>query len=302
MKRLYLLISFILIAACVRQVAGSEPDFDYGFYLFRRGNYSASILELERYIYHNPAEHRTPYARLALALAYANEKQYKSALMLLEEVRRSVEYSPWEEGYSGLFCESNFHTLSILFRQKRKNDFMVERGRIDALCPDLDERLERYTDSMAVSLSIYNLDWENALLELEKASAIQRDTAGVLREELKKTIDHTEKSPVLGGILSIIPGAGHIYAGRTWDGIKSLLINATLVTLSAVSFTGGLEAAGWVFACVEGVLYVTNIYGGVNAVLQENARWAINRRDSMLKLLPAPPLNIITVREEFESP
>ena len=295
-------ILLFLLAAGVWQAAEAECDLDYGLYLFRRGNYGASIMELERYIYHNPDEHRTPYARLVLALAYANEERYGSALLLLEEVQRSVEYSPFKERYSRLSCESSFHTLSILFRQRRENDFLVERGRIDALCPDIDSSLQRYTDSMAVSLSIYNLDWENALQELDKSLAIPSDTAGLLRAELEKTIGHRAKSPVLGGFLSIVPGIGHIYAGRPWDGLKSLLINATFVTLSVVCFTNDIDAAGWVFAGVEGVLYVANIYGGVNAVLQENARWQVSRRNEMLKLLPAPPLNIITVREEFESP
>ena len=302
MKKRFLLIPLILLSACAWQAAGAETDFDYGFYLFRRGNYEASIMELERYIYHNPDEYRSPYARPLLALAYANEESYGNALLLLEEVRRSVEYSPFKERYSRLTCESSFHTLSILFRQRRENDFMVERGRIDALCPDIDSSLQRHSDSMAVSLSIYNLDWENALRELDKSRAIPLDTAGLLRSELEKTIGHKAKSPVLGGFLSIVPGIGHIYAGRPWDGLKSLLINATFFTLSVVSFTNDIDAAGWVFAGVEGVLYIANIYGGVNAVLQENARWQVSRRNDMLKLLPAPPFNIITVREEFESP
>jgi hypothetical protein len=48
---------------------------------------------------------------------------------------------------------------------------------------------------------------------------------------------------------------------------------------------------------VEGALYVSSIYGGVNAVMGYNAAFIRERRDSMLKLLAAPPLDVITFRE-----
>jgi hypothetical protein len=67
-----------------------------------------------------------------------------------------------------------------------------------------------------------------------------------------------------------------------------------------VCFTNDLPVPGGIFTGVEGVLYIANIYGGVNAVLQENARQALTRRDRMLKLLPAPPLKIISITEEFD--
>ena len=297
-KRLLSLL-LILLAACACQAMGEESDLGYGLYLFNSGKYELSILELERYIYRYPQDFYTPHAQLLLALSYANESKYESALSLLGSLERTVSNSPWEERYSGLLCEAGFHRLSLLFRQKKKDEFDLDKERISTVCIEPDEKLHQYIDSMTVALEIYEMDWRAALDEVERSPYLPSTLSGWLKDELKDTIEHRGKSPVLGEFLSIVPGLGHLYAGRTWDGFKSLLINATFITLSVVCFTNDLPVAGGIFAGVEGVLYIANIYGGVNAVLQENARYAVGRRDSMLKLLPTPPLKIISVTEEF---
>ncbi len=282
----------------VAQING-EKDLGYGIYLFDRGRYGLSILELERYIYRHPQGHHTPHAGILLALSYANESQYDEALSLLGELERAVSGSPWEERYSGVLCEAGFHELSILFRQKKTVEFNLEKERVSTICREPDERLGRYTDAMTVALEIYEMQWQQALSELQNSRYLSEGLTERIATELEAALRHRDKSPVLGGIFSIVPGMGHMYAGRTWDGFKSLLINATFITLSVVCFTNDLPAPGGIFAGVEGVLYIANIYGGVNAVLQENARQALMRRDRMLKLLPAPPLKIISITEEF---
>lgn len=297
----YILI--VLFFACVWQKpenARAEEKPGYGVHLFQQGKYPLAILELERYMYRHPDEYHTPHAGLILALAYANESQYDEALLLLGELERAVAGGSYDRRYSDLLCEAGFHRLSILFRQKKFSEFDLEKERVSTLCLEPDERLCRYTDAMEVALEIYRLEWQAALQRLDRSRWLSAGLTARLRTGLGEAVSHVDRSPVLGGVFSIVPGMGHLYAGRTWDGIKSLLINATFVTLSAVCFTNDLPVAGGIFAGVEGVLYIANIYGGVNAVLQENARQAIERRDRMLKLLPAPPLKILSITEEFD--
>jgi TM2 domain-containing membrane protein YozV len=113
---------------------------------------------------------------------------------------------------------------------------------------------------------------------------------------------HSQKSPVLGGILAIIPGLGHLYAGRGVDGLRSFLINAAGIGLTVFCFVMGMPVFGVLFGVIEAALYLSNVYGGVNAVMQQNARFIVERRDELLKILAVPPLDVITLREELYGP
>ena len=120
-----------------------------------------------------------------------------------------------------------------------------------------------------------------------------------LESEISTVLVHRNKSPLIGGLLSIVPGLGQMYAGRFPDGIRSLLFNTAFTSLTIFSFKEDMVVLGGIFGTIELVLYISNLYGGVNAVMQENARYIIQKRDEMLKEIPAPPLDVITVRKEL---
>ncbi len=288
---LFLLVSFT--------VAWGNDEIGYGIYLYKQGNYTGAILELERYIYHNPADSYTPYLQLLVGLSYANELQYKRALASLSGVDLSAGNIPDRKKRDVLLCESQFQQLNILFRQKRSSDFQLQMEKIQESCSGIDRRIEEYIDYMAAARSIYDFQWEEALAVVKESGF----PSGQLKESLERDIDlliaHREKSPVVGGLLSVIPGLGHVYAGRYADGIRSLLFNTAFTSLSVFSFREGQYVLAGIFTTIEALLYVSNIYGGVNAVIQENARYVIQRRDEMLKNIPVPPLDVIIIRKEL---
>ncbi|UCB44360.1 MAG: hypothetical protein JSV25_09025 [Spirochaetota bacterium] len=290
MKRFIITLLFIF-AGCFTSALHAQTELDYPAYLFRTGNYAASILELERYLFYHPDGSSGSQATLLLALSYAHESQHNRALLLL----RGIEPAEQEK----LFCEAQFHYLNILFRQRKTGDFQLQKERISGDCPLLDNRLNRYIDEMSIALSIYDMNWSEALKEVEQSKRLSSELADILKRDLNEVIEYNPKSPVLGGFLSLIPGLGHFYAGRGVDGFKSLIINGTFISLTVFSFLEGYDGLGVAFSIVEGVLYISNIYGGVNAVHQENARYVVERRDRMLQRIQAPPLTIISVREEF---
>jgi tetratricopeptide (TPR) repeat protein len=290
MKRLTIAL-FFFSSSLFTHLLFADSELDYGTFLFRTGKYGASILELERYLFFNPDSASGSQASLLLALSYAHEGQYNRALSLLRGIEQADDKK--------LFCEAQFHHLNILFRERKTDDFQLQCERIAIFCPMLDSRLSRYIDEMSVAISIYYMNWEEALEEVEHSKTLSSDLAELLKSDLNEVIENNPKSPALGGFLSLIPGFGHFYAGRGIDGFKSLIINGAFVSLTVFSFLEGYDGLGVAFGFVEGVLYLSNIYGGVNAVLQENARYVVERRDRMLKRIEAPPLTIISVREEF---
>jgi TM2 domain-containing membrane protein YozV len=152
---------------------------------------------------------------------------------------------------------------------------------------------------MAVAARIYELDWGGALGELDGAVAPGDGPRDSLRAQIEGIAETRNKSPVLGGVLSIVPGLGHLYAGRPGDGLRSLLVNGTFTSLAVLSYREDMPVLGSVFAVIEAFAYASNIYGGVNAVQQENARRLFEARDALLKEIPVPPLDVITVRGEL---
>ena len=298
MKKIILVLVLTATVFGIREGRAST-DFGYGLYLFRQGNYSGAIFELERYIYYNETDPLVPYLNLVLALSYAQSLQYDSALAVLSSLAAHLEGGSSNEGDYELYCESAFHILNIYFRQRRFSDFYLKREEVGMECPTLHEDLAQYVAFMSLAGHVYNLAWEKALEELALSEISSSHLRNLLEGEIKVVLSHRNKSPLVGGFLSLVPGLGHLYAGRFPDGLRSFFINATFVSLAVFSFKEQMPVLGGIFTAIEGILYVSNIYGGVNAVLQENARFIIEKRDYLLKHIPVPPLDIITVRKEL---
>jgi tetratricopeptide (TPR) repeat protein len=79
-----------------------------------------------------------------------------------------------------------------------------------------------------------------------------------------------DKSPVVGGLLGLIPGLGYAYSGEYASATRSLLLNA-LCIWGIVSFAedetwGGVAVAGF----AEVTFYSGSIYGGADSAVRYN--------------------------------
>jgi len=280
------------------QLLCAETDPDFGIYLYKRGSYESAALELERFVFSSGKDRRVPEITLLLALSYARLHQYERALALLGEISSgagSAGFAVTRE----LTCEAEFHRLNILFRQKRFSEFRMWLEHTSVACIETGTELRTYLQFMSTAAHIYSLRWEEAYLDVQSWKVPVSPVRDELNTELVSIMNFRKKSPVVGGLLSIVPGLGHMYAGRFPDGIRSLLLNAAFTSLAVFSFQEDMAVLGGVFSVVEGVLYISNVYGGVNAVQQENARRILASRDRMLKKIPVPPLDVITLRKEI---
>lgn len=86
-----------------------------------------------------------------------------------------------------------------------------------------------------------------------------------------KKFEHLpQKSPVLAGILSIVPGAGHVYIGQPMIGLTALLWNGLFgyaLYEAIVNRQIGLSIALGVF---EFLWYSGSIFGAVNGAMKFN--------------------------------
>jgi len=117
-----------------------------------------------------------------------------------------------------------------------------------------------------------------ANLRLGDFEAARRAVAleGVEREDAVRAIESYErgrdKSPVVGGLLGLIPGLGYMYSGEYANAARSLLMNALciwgLVELVDREMWGGVAVVGF----AELTFYSGSIYGGADAAVRYNRR------------------------------
>jgi len=87
---------------------------------------------------------------------------------------------------------------------------------------------------------------------------------------LKRYEREQDKSPVLGGVLGLIPGLGYVYAGEYANGLRSLILNGLFMGAMVYS---GLEDQWGAFAVIsffEITWYSGSIYGGIDAAQRYN--------------------------------
>jgi TM2 domain-containing membrane protein YozV len=105
------------------------------------------------------------------------------------------------------------------------------------------------------------------------SGAVHAGWDGILCESVHKAESLRMKRPWLaGGLATVLPGAGKVYCGRTYDGIYSLLVIGLTAWLACDGFEqdGAGSERGWVFGALSGTFYLGNIYGSVVAARLRN--------------------------------
>ncbi|MBN2621251.1 hypothetical protein JXB22_09205 [candidate division WOR-3 bacterium] len=99
------------------------------------------------------------------------------------------------------------------------------------------------------------------------------------------------KDPIIGGLLSLFPGGGHIYCGRLGDGLFSFAVVGLSSALAYYYQTKDEDLKFGLSLSAAILFYAGNIYGGVNAV--RNYNYYVNneyRRDIFESHTPIDPL------------
>jgi len=278
-----------LLCFLVRITALGQTDPSFALILFRSGRFEAAAVEFERFVYVNPDHGFADRARYYGAMADVQSGRYREAVSGLMKLETLLYESGNDKDLRRM---SLFQIANIFFRQKHTNDFLLARDRFFAEYPEPGPVLGGYMDAMRTALLIEEFDWEGALQFIEDAR-MNDGFVPELEVLLIRASETSQKHPAVAGILSVVPGMGHIYAGRTMDGIRSFFINGGLAGAAVLSVVLGIPVLAALFIVIGVTAYGANIYGGVNAALQRNAVTAVEMRNAMLDLIPAPPLDVI---------
>lgn len=244
-----------------------NPNAIYQFatYLYETGDYPRAAAEYERYLFfaHDSARVDSIIFKIALSYRHVNEHErainYFRRLTVRGGSARYEGRAEYEVAYS-LFKMGHYGE-SILYSREAV-------GRID---------LAEYKARLNMMVGInrfFQKDWQAAeKIFSANLEAEQIPEVSVVNKQLKEFSSDGQrlpnKSPVLAGLMSsVIPGTGKIYAGRSIDGIYSLILVSLTAWQSYEGFNdaGRSSKKGWIYGSISAGFHLGNIYGTVISV------------------------------------
>ncbi len=251
--------------------ATAEGLFAFANRLRDEGDDDRAITEYRRLLSHFPRSRHADAARLEVPRCHARAGRWKEA---------AAAYAELAEAYSGkpLGLRGAFGRAMLL----------LEARQFDAAASAFDEFATDYPKAAEAPEARWRLAWSHLLgHQFRRAEQAFRaigprgphaEAAGRLADESRRLATRRRKSPLLAGILGIVPGLGHFYCGRTGDGLTSLGVNALFGWGTVSAVRKGAHVAGAVLGLLGVSFYGGGIFGGVN--------WAhrVNRADAQKRL------------------
>ena len=231
--------------------------YDFGLHLFRLGDYYRAITEFKRFSLLFPQHERQPAAELLIGLALQEDKAYDDAF---------THFQHWRlvDDPTDATRVATFKLGELRFLQRQYRQAIVA----------FQDFLDAYPDGPLVSHTKYLLGFSWALDgQFSRAQQVfatlpsgdpLAQQALALQDELRLAPPLQSKSPQVAGILSgILPGAGHLYAGKPWQALTAFALNGVFLAGAAYAFHERLEATGAILLFFETGWYL----GGINSAM-----------------------------------
>ena len=246
------LLHFTLLAQPVAAEEGADRLWDFANHLYDKQDYYRASTEYQRFVFLFPKDDRTDQAKLQIGRSYlirlfnsrAEEPVGPAALLEMIAIREEQERYP-----RAIYWAKQF----------------IERY------PDYAE-----LDSVYLSLAWLQIDsgrYTSAIATLERIQPESKhySRARSLRQALHQRPEAGERSPVMAGVLSgILPGSGHLYAGRPGQAASSFLLNALFITGAVLAFEHDSPVLGGILVFFEMGWYVGGIRSAAQTAREEN--------------------------------
>lgn len=242
-----------------------DADSQLGFAkrLFDEGKFEQAATELDRFIYFFPEDDRVEPALFLKGRSFFNAKRFGEAKTIFS---RMAEREPRGETTSRA-------SLMIAACQFQLND---AEGAVASL-----QHLIRVSGETAVRDEAWHqLAWfwiETADWHRAKSAFHQLSLEGNDRYQSHKVLSALEasdtiagKSPGLAGLLSIIPGAGHLYCDRPRDATIAFLLNTALLASAWQAFDKDMPWLGGLISFVEIGVFSGTLYSAVGSAHKYN--------------------------------
>ena len=246
-----------------RAVPAADALFGYARHAFEKKDHETAIIELKRFLYFYPNDHRAAKASYHLGLSYYRLGQLDQALKVFQKTAETYPDSEFA-------VESRFQVSRCQFRMNNPNAAVNE-------LLNLIKEADRQT---MTDRAFYQLGWialetgriGQARTWFDRISPKGRTDFNVaeLQDDMKGIKDVPHKRPVLAGLFSVIPGGGYLYSGRYQDAAVAFFVNAALIGAACESFDNDLKILGGLLALIDAGFYVGSIYGGISSAHKFN--------------------------------
>lgn len=250
-------------ADSIRANPGADQQYDYADSLFEANDYLAAIVEFKRFIFFFKDDIRVIIAEYKIGQSYFYNRNYGEALAFFTQIQEKADLN--EIGFkSGLMVSRIYEKLN-----------------------DIPSAIDTLQDMLSITKEVnqrdkifYQLGWlyvESGDLKQGRYFFDSITTPGQLSfkinplsERLDKQKNIPQKSPMIAGLLSVIPGGGYLYCGRYNDALISFVINSALIYGAYESFDEDLPVLGGIITFIELGFYAGNVYGGISSAHKYN--------------------------------
>ncbi|MFW6211242.1 MAG: tetratricopeptide repeat protein [bacterium] len=278
-----LMICFTLLFFCAAARAWQADDaYEFAESLYEDADYYRAIGEYKRYIFISENGHKTPKALFKIGMSYLNAERWDEAMSSFENI---------EMRFSGKTAERAMLARSLSLQKKR--DFNFSKSINEAF---LDSRSRDGIGMNFYYLNawnyIYEKEWNAARIIFEEIDGgVFGESSAQIAERLKISGNIPQKSPVLGGILAaVLPGSGHLYSGKLWEGFTSMLMSGYFIYRTYEAFSANNNLDKVLFGAPAVVFYGSNIYGSINAAHRFNAA----QTDGYIRHLEGLKVDVLT--------
>lgn len=247
----------ILINLFVASIAfgADSTSFLLGRQLLSENSAELAAIEFRRYALESDTPVAQAQAYLHAAYAYIRAGAYDDAEQMLRKVEK---LNPDEPALPSLYAE----------KSARQGDTQTALYFFDLLPSqtETNRSLEVFAARRSAEMLVRSGQTEEARTRLLRSPDSETNAIAALNEYIATP----RKSPVVGGLLGLIPGAGYWYSGEIANGTRSFLLNSLF--MFAMYHTANNEQWG-AFAAVsffEITWYTGSVYGGIDAAHRYN--------------------------------
>ncbi|MDX9786037.1 MAG: tetratricopeptide repeat protein [Desulfobacterales bacterium] len=265
--RFFLILFFLLV--CVPQsdahslIIDADAQYAYAESCFKEKNFEQAANEFKRFLHFFPEDARLYAAEYQIGLSYFNIGQFQFA----EDTFRKMLNRTNDSAYV------NKALFMIYECRLKSNDFDGASAALRVLIQGAKDDDTR--DEARYRLAWFWIEaasWQNAKDALNTIGPENRNKYHVAETIAEIDTAHTlpQKDPAISGMLSILPGAGHLYCGRFQDAAVAFLLNAALIGSAIEAFDHDLSWLGGAITLFEAGIYSGTIYSAVGSAHKFN--------------------------------
>jgi TolA-binding protein len=262
-----LLVLAIMLArtpeACAHLLIESDQQYAYAQQLLKEQQFRRAAEEFQRFAFLFAEDPRQRTALLRAGEAFLMAGEFDLAVKQLAKV---ISQPALDEN-----AISAYFILAETLLQRGSPEQAIQQLRILVNRSGSSQIRDRAFFRIGW-IHLQNLNWTEAQRAFAQISLTGHDQFGVekIRYALGRIDQIPQKSPVLAGTLSIIPGTGQLYIHRYQDALAAFLVNIGLIWAAVDAFEDEQYALGGLLSVAGAGFYTANIYGAITGAHKYN--------------------------------